>query len=1435
MLLVYFFSIASVFSQLSGTYTIGSTGNYTSFNDAVNALTTNGISGPVVFNVQTGTYNERFIIPAITGTSASNTITFQSQTGDSSDVLITHAFVNSDSLFIVKFDTTSYITFKSVSFNAVNTTTSELYDIILLNNSKNISFLNCSISGLGQTGGPWISAKYIIQSIEDSISADNLIISNSEIKNGGYGIYLIGKDENTKTSNVNILNNKFTDIGSMAIELKYYNKSKINDNNLLVSPWYYGIYLNTTDSINIIKNNIDLISGNKWGIYISNSKHLDIEKNKLINLSTGIYLYGCDNELGNESKIFNNFISSYRGIDIDQSDYYKIYNNSINSSENSLNLAYGNYIECKNNIFNNKSSNSCLNIGGGTNLIFDYNDIYTSGSILGTWAGANCANLSEWQSTSGQDANSISVNPDFLSNDDLHTYSLNINNKAVSLSEITTDIDDETRDASNPDIGADEFTPLAYNLAILDLQSTSTGCGLSDNQDITIKIVNKGTAALSSIHVTYTIDSGITTVAETIPITINANDTAIYTFTNKADFSIPGDYICTAYTDLSNDEYRNDDTLHSDLITSYGDINSFTFTEDFETENTYYFRKKNSVLIENIAGNNSSYGVSLSGGDFTGGSNADSAIVWGADESTFPTLYSCNVDISSLTNPVLQFDIKITNNNFLNQSWFRVLINDTIQIPDIDSNYSQHSIYPTAYLTKTYNLSNYTANDFKLSLQANTNYEKIYVDNIKIGNAPIVNLGTDIVLCQGDSAIIDAGSGTGYTYAWFAQGNNDTLGTNQTIKLGATNNYYVDVHNTGGIVSSDTINITVNPTYFYTETQEICNNDSLHWHNNYYNLAGTFYDSLQTINGCDSIYELQLIVNPTYFFTETQEICDNDSLLWHGNYYNLIGTYYDSLQTTNGCDSIFELQLIVNPTYLYTETHEICDNDSLLWRGFYYKTSGIYYDSLQTISGCDSVYQLQLITNPTYYFTEQYQTCDNDNLLWHGNYYNISGTYYDSLQTTNGCDSIYEMSLIVNPTYYFNEQYEICDNDSLLWHGNFYNIAGTYFDNQQTTNGCDSIFEMQLLTNPTYIFNDTLEACESDSVLWRENYYSIAGTYYDSLQTTLGCDSVYAILLITTPVYYITEELNSCSDTAEWHGNYYTQAGTYYDSLQTISGCDSIYEVQISFNQKYYIIESDTICDSYNGTAWHGQYITQSGTYYDYLTTQAGCDSTFEYHCTFSESTSSEEEGHICIGDIFEWHGNTYTQGGWYYDTLQTTLGCDSVCKLVLNVNDLPTGTFHGPDTAMYGDTVNYIFSTYDNIDSWNIENGTILEYLNPLNVNVVWDTVGVGKIYVIYDNGGNYPCYDTTYKNVYISTVGINNIENNTNIKIYPNPTKKYIYIDYNKYFKARVYNILGEMILETEERKIDMSLFNKGNYIVKITDKKGRIIKISKIVKNL
>ena len=84
---------------------------------------------------------------------------------------------------------------------------------------------------------------------------------------------------------------------------------------------------------------------------------------------------------------------------------------------------------------------------------------------------------------------------------------------------------------------------------------------------------------------------------------------------------------------------------------------------------------------------------------------------------------------------------------------------------------------------------------------------------------------------------------------------------------------------------------------------------------------------------------------------------------WHGQTYTSSGTYYDTMTSYLGIDSIVALHLTIYPAYAFNLYETACD--SYLWNDTYYYESGDYEDVHQTIHGCDSIYTLHLTINQT--------------------------------------------------------------------------------------------------------------------------------------------------------------------------------------------------------------------------------------------------------------------------------------------------------------------------------------------------------------------------------------------------------------------------------------------------------------------------------------
>ena len=148
----------------------------------------------------------------------------------------------------------------------------------------------------------------------------------------------------------------------------------------------------------------------------------------------------------------------------------------VNGTSNSFAfISPGNSVARKyyNNVFYNSRSNNgstgkhfAIQVGGSSpnpsGLFCNYNDLYVSGTggVMGYFNNADVPNLTSWKTLTGKDSNSISVNPKFISYDNLHIDSTKesfLNSAGIPVAGITNDYDNNTRNISTPDIGADEF------------------------------------------------------------------------------------------------------------------------------------------------------------------------------------------------------------------------------------------------------------------------------------------------------------------------------------------------------------------------------------------------------------------------------------------------------------------------------------------------------------------------------------------------------------------------------------------------------------------------------------------------------------------------------------------------------------------------------------------------------------------------------------------------------------------------------------------------------------------------------------------------------------------------------------------------------------------------------------------------------------------
>ncbi|MEO0091620.1 MAG: choice-of-anchor J domain-containing protein [candidate division WOR-3 bacterium] len=375
------------------------------------------------------------------------------------------------------------VTLDSLTISNLSTTGSA---VRLYNGASNNVIKNCWLKSniLSSTAGV---LSFIVDDSLATGNNNNLIencnITGTNITSANYGIYFSGVNTPLDNSNNVIRKCRIYDFSNTGI---YFAN---NTYNTLISEC--DIYTQTQQTTSLLQ-----------GIYLHDYSVVKtkISRNKIRDFWTagqyptfrGIYLYYSS--VSETTVIDNNFIyldamrthqgATIYGIHEDSYDnvLWDIYYNSIYIGGNGLTSnthSYGIYrnkpsiINFKNNIvFNNRSQTSgtgkhyaiyCANTSAGFNS--DYNDLYVStpgqnGQLIGYWS-LPCTTLQQWRSRSSKDLHSISRNPGFIALSDLHINPncANPDRKGVPISSINYDFDNQPRDLSHPDVGADEYTP----------------------------------------------------------------------------------------------------------------------------------------------------------------------------------------------------------------------------------------------------------------------------------------------------------------------------------------------------------------------------------------------------------------------------------------------------------------------------------------------------------------------------------------------------------------------------------------------------------------------------------------------------------------------------------------------------------------------------------------------------------------------------------------------------------------------------------------------------------------------------------------------------------------------------------------------------------------------------------------------------------------
>lgn len=449
-----------------GTYTVGGTSpDFATISDAVNELNTYGICGPVVFDIRNGTYTEKLVFNEIPGASATNTITFKSESNNKTAVTIsTAASASTTDNFTISLNGTDHITFRDLTLerSGTGTNSSVLYiegniENVVIRDNKFVGPTNITTDANGVRSHIFGAATTV---------TTNLSIFNNEMAGNSNGVWLntntVTRSTGTKIYN-NTIDANYTGIFIAGQNYPEIYKNKIVRADQTINVEYYGISLNIVDSAYFISQNF-------------------VESNR----GYGIRLRDCNGNAGKEGQVINNMItmtyagtSSVFGISNETSGSYQLFAHNTcqldvdNTSTSTTTGGRGFYmpvvtlnaysnVRILNNIFYNKldgvaawyTPNALAAIKE-----LDYNLYYTTGENLGYVTSTYYPDFTSFQAATAKDAHSYNFAPTFVSSNNPHLLFLSRFAYGKNGLNINVDYDDDVRCASLPTIGADEYSP----------------------------------------------------------------------------------------------------------------------------------------------------------------------------------------------------------------------------------------------------------------------------------------------------------------------------------------------------------------------------------------------------------------------------------------------------------------------------------------------------------------------------------------------------------------------------------------------------------------------------------------------------------------------------------------------------------------------------------------------------------------------------------------------------------------------------------------------------------------------------------------------------------------------------------------------------------------------------------------------------------------
>ena len=453
----------------------------------------------------------------------------------------------------------------------------------------------------------------------------------------------------------------------------------------------------------------------------------------------------------------------------------------------------------------------------------------------------------------------------------------------------------------------------------------------------------------------------------------------------------------------------------------------------------------------------------------------------------------------------------------------------------------------------------------------------------------------------------------------------------------------------------------------------------------------------------------------------THSMCDGESYSFNAFTFTEAGNYISVLPASNGCDSVIILDLTVHSIYTANNYQSICEGEGYTINGNTYVYPGDYVDAFTSINGCDSIITTYLTVNAAYNDTNYVSLCGLGTVTVGSNTYTSAGVYVDSMQTTLGCDSIIT-TVVSDGTYGLIAKYEFAGD---LSDGSGNNNHGINNGAQITTDRFGNENRAVNFAGGAYIdYGYGVNTGNSFSTsMWIKTSMAPGSSFPQiamilSKENGSGFNKDWAIgignggKLIFKKGHQGSGDFIEVQTTNNINNNTWTHIIIATDSVTVKLYVNGVLDVEQT--HPYFALNNASI-KLIAGYYDDAPQLSPSPMYYqgqlDDIRIYNRALSTCEIAALFNEGNAvqcttvyNSNPQTVCVGRSYIFNNHEYDVAGTYYDTLQTSIGCDSiivtdlqiqqVLNLIMNITDASCGLNNGAASVnVSGGNSPYLYS----------------------------------------------------------------------------------------------------------------------------------------------